>query len=143
MIARNRFVGQPTVGVILTLIDGIVLFACAPIVLVVAEVVVPTGSLGSPLRMLTDTRARFRRGRPGGRIWLLKSVPGFKSLEPMLADLARTADAAGLMITATTEFVTRRRPSSRLLSPPLNSVARLIDPHMIRFVAAEGSDAGS
>lgn len=43
--------------------------------------------------------------RPGGRIWLLKPAPGFKSLEPMLADLARSADAAGLMITATPEFV--------------------------------------
>lgn len=42
--------------------------------------------------------------RPSGRIWLLKPAPGFKSLEPMLAGLAHSADAAGLMITVTPEF---------------------------------------
>lgn len=63
VIAGTRFVGGPAVTVVLIGIGAITLFACALIVLVITEAIVPTGSIGSPLRLLMDTRARSRRAR--------------------------------------------------------------------------------
>ncbi|MBO0810447.1 MAG: AarF/ABC1/UbiB kinase family protein [Microlunatus sp.] len=63
VIEGGRLVGRTSTAVVLLLIGTIMLFACALIVLVIIEVIVPTGSVGSPFRLLTDTRARARRGR--------------------------------------------------------------------------------
>lgn len=58
-----RFVGEPAVGLVVLLLGALIVFAAALMVLVIVEVIVPTGSIGSPFRLLTDTRASARRGR--------------------------------------------------------------------------------
>ncbi|SDS91295.1 ABC1 kinase family protein [Microlunatus soli] len=63
LLDGTRLVGDPAEATLLIGIGMLTVFGLALIVLVIAEVIVPTGSLGNPCSLITDTRARLRRGR--------------------------------------------------------------------------------
>lgn len=79
LLDGTELVGDPAEVVLLTLIGMLTVFGLALIVLVIAEVIVPTGSLGNPCSLITDTRARLRRGRRYSGVLTILAKHGLSS----------------------------------------------------------------
>ena len=74
-----QFVGDPAEAVFLMLLGGIVIFTIALVMLVIAEVIIPTGTVGNPLNLIRDTRARMRRGRRYAQVMAILAKHGLSA----------------------------------------------------------------
>ncbi|QDP98334.1 AarF/ABC1/UbiB kinase family protein [Microlunatus elymi] len=105
LIKNQQFVGTPAEAVVVTLLGLIVVFVFALIALVIVEVIVPTGTVGNPCRVITDAGARMRRGRRYGQV---------------LAIIAKHGLSSSLRVAARRPEVRRQRSTARSLAAALN-----------------------
>ncbi|HEY9294478.1 MAG TPA: AarF/UbiB family protein [Microlunatus sp.] len=105
LMEDRRFVGEPSEAVLVTVLGMIIVFMIALVLLVVVEVILPTGTVGNPCRLITDAGAGMRRGRRYGQV---------------LAIIAKHGLSSSLRIAGRRPEVGRQRSTARSLAAALN-----------------------